>query len=196
MTGVTVKRIIDDDVTAAILVLAVGISVALRVLVSGADGPQSVRGGLAFAACLTALAWGAGLRLSPTGQFSFGIGCLGGLVLVAPALLRADLAGAGHRSMTGFLPWVALASIVAVAEEALLRGALFDVIERIHGDAAAVIVGSLMFAGLHIPLYGWKAVPLDLAVGAWLGTLRVLSGTWHAPALAHVLADAAGWWLR
>jgi hypothetical protein len=39
-------------------------------------------------------------------------------------------------------------------------------------------------------------VPLDIAVGVWLGTLRAISGTVTAPALAHSLADLAGWWLR
>ena len=49
---------------------------------------------------------------------------------------------------------------------------------------------------LHVPLYGWGSLPLDLAVGVFLGVLRALTGSLAAPAAAHVLADLAGWWLR
>ena len=37
---------------------------------------------------------------------------------------------------------------------------------------------------------------VDLAVGVVLGGLRQLSGTPAAPAVAHVSADMAGWFLR
>ena len=37
---------------------------------------------------------------------------------------------------------------------------------------------------------------LDLAVGVWLGALRAVSGSVAVPAIAHTLADLAGWWLR
>ena len=47
-----------------------------------------------------------------------------------------------------------------------------------------------------MPLYGWAALPLDLAVGLLLGGLRMLAGGWGAPAVAHAAADLAGWWLR
>jgi membrane protease YdiL (CAAX protease family) len=60
---------------------------------------------------------------------------------------------------------------------------------------AAVVVAAIAFALLHAPLYGWHAVPLDLAVGVVLGATRALAGTWTAPAIAHVGADLAGWWL-
>ena len=84
---------------------------------------------------------------------------------------------------------------VATAEEAFLRGALYDAVARARGVDAAVVVGALAFAALHVPLYGWHAVPLDLAVGLALGALRVVTGTWTAPALAHAGADLVGWWL-
>jgi hypothetical protein len=45
-------------------------------------------------------------------------------------------------------------------------------------------------------MYGWTAVPLDLAVGVWLGGLRLATGGVAAPATAHALADLAYWWLR
>ena len=56
-------------------------------------------------------------------------------------------------------------------------------------------MAAIAFAALHVPLYGWHAVPLDFAVGLVLGATRLLAGTWTAPAIAHVGADLAGWWL-
>jgi hypothetical protein len=53
----------------------------------------------------------------------------------------------------------------------------------------------VLFGLMHVPFYGWHALPLDTAVGAVLGVARVAAGTWTAPALAHVGADLAGWWL-
>jgi len=47
-----------------------------------------------------------------------------------------------------------------------------------------------------VPLYGWHVLPLDLAVGVVLGGLRQATGTAAAPAITHVLADVAGWFLR
>jgi membrane protease YdiL (CAAX protease family) len=92
--------------------------------------------------------------------------------------------------------WATVVAAVAVAEEWLLRGALFDAARAWHGDAPAVVVTTVAFGLLHVPFYGWTALPLDLAVGLLLGGLRQASGSWRAPAVAHTLADLAGWWLR
>jgi membrane protease YdiL (CAAX protease family) len=87
-------------------------------------------------------------------------------------------------------------TVVAGAEEAFLRGTLHRRVEEVAGPGAAVAAGALAFAALHVPLYGWGAAPLDLAVGCWLGWLRLVTGGWAAPALAHTVADLAAWWLR
>jgi len=84
---------------------------------------------------------------------------------------------------------------VAGAEEAFLRGALFDAVQRRWNVHAAVVVAAVAFAALHVPLYGWHVLPLDLAVGLVLGAARLAAGTWTAPAIAHISADLAGWWL-
>jgi len=49
---------------------------------------------------------------------------------------------------------------------------------------------------LHVPLYGWHMVPLDLTVGVVLGLLRSWSGTAAALALAQEVADLVGWFVR
>jgi membrane protease YdiL (CAAX protease family) len=86
--------------------------------------------------------------------------------------------------------------VVAVAEEVFLRGALYDAIARVTGPTAAIVVTAGAFAALHVPLYGWQVVPLDLAVGVLLGELRRRSQTPLAPAITHVGADLAAWFLR
>jgi hypothetical protein len=48
---------------------------------------------------------------------------------------------------------------------------------------------------MHVPLYGWHVVPLDLGVGLWLAGLRLATGGIAAPAIAHTIADLATWWL-
>jgi hypothetical protein len=48
---------------------------------------------------------------------------------------------------------------------------------------------------MHVPLYGWGVVPVDLAAGVWLAGLRLAGGGVGAPVVAHLLADLAGWWL-
>jgi membrane protease YdiL (CAAX protease family) len=58
-----------------------------------------------------------------------------------------------------------------------------------------VAVTSIVFALIHVPLYGWHVVPLDLGVGVFLGGLRLVSGSVAAPAIAHIGADLATWWL-
>ena len=96
---------------------------------------------------------------------------------------------------SALLPWALVTVLVATAEEWILRGVLFDLLDRHAGTLAAVAVTSAIFALMHVPLYGWHVVPLDLGVGLWLGGLRLLTGSVAAPAVAHVLADLATWWL-
>jgi membrane protease YdiL (CAAX protease family) len=171
-------------------------SMTLRAITSGAAGSQSPVGGLVFAGCLLGLAYAAGVsrpRHCVKGLLS-GVG--GGLVLVAVALVRSGLSLTPAHSLQEFLPWILVAGAVAVSEEALLRDVLFTLVAQRRGELAAVLLGAAAFAIMHVPLYGWQVLPLDFAVGLLLGMLRVLSGSWTAPALAHVVADAAGWWLR
>jgi hypothetical protein len=77
-----------------------------------------------------------------------------------------------------------------------LRGSVYDAVRERAGDNAAIAVGAVAFGLLHLPLYGLHAVPLDVAVGVLLGELRRVTGTAAAPAVAHVGADWAAWFLR
>jgi membrane protease YdiL (CAAX protease family) len=97
--------------------------------------------------------------------------------------------------VASFPAWAALVIPIAGVEEMVLRGALFDACDGVVGSAGAVALTSIAFALIHVPLYGVTALPLDLAVGMWLGGLRLLTGGVTAPATAHILADLCGWWL-
>ena len=84
---------------------------------------------------------------------------------------------------------------VAAAEEGILRGVLFDRLRAHGGLVPAIAVTTVTFALLHVPVYGWHVVPLDLAVGLGLAGLRLGTRTVAAPAVAHAVADLATWWL-
>jgi membrane protease YdiL (CAAX protease family) len=123
------------------------------------------------------------------------LGVAGGLVLV----ILPRLAHLGVPLPIGMRPeplaaWVLVTGLVVLAEEALLRGALLDAVHETGGLPAAVLVTSAAFALMHVPLYGWGVVPIDLAAGVWLAGLRLTGGGIGAPTVAHFLADLAGWW--
>jgi membrane protease YdiL (CAAX protease family) len=179
------------------------VAVAVRVDVAGVAGSHSARAGLLFAlllVCLAALTARPEAALAEVSVRRAGLlaaaGILGALVLCVPATWRHVAFGAGAVSGAGFSSWAAVVVIVAVAEESLLRGSLYRVLDIRYGAAVAIGATSVAFALLHVPVYGWDVLPLDLAVGVWLGALRAVTGSVAVPAVAHALADLAGWWLR
>jgi membrane protease YdiL (CAAX protease family) len=78
--------------------------------------------------------------------------------------------------------------LAAVAEEAFFRRAVYGFLHR-WGAGAAVAGAAILFAVIHVPFYGWGALPIDLAAGLLLGWQRYATGTWTSPALTHVLAN-------
>ncbi|HZU13668.1 MAG TPA: CPBP family intramembrane glutamic endopeptidase [Chloroflexota bacterium] len=156
-------------------------------------GAQQLSGVLPFIAILLALVATAGMRRPDLRLRPIGMGLAGAAVLIAfPVLHGGPLLV--HPEST-FPLWMTLITAGSLAEEMFFRGALFSAVESHAGTLAAVTVSSVAFALLHVPLYGWGAVPLDLAVGVWLGGLRAVSGSVTAPAIAHVMADIATWWV-
>jgi membrane protease YdiL (CAAX protease family) len=124
------------------------------------------------------------------------LGVGGGAALVAVSLVGLPAVTLGPRATSETLWWwVPLVSVVGISEELVLRGVLFSALRSEHGDAVAVAVTTALFALIHLPLYGVGAMPIDLCVGVFLGSLRVLSGGVLAPALAHVIADLATGWV-
>jgi membrane protease YdiL (CAAX protease family) len=181
-----------------VALLGLAAAVALRVHIAGAAGPRSELAAVWFAAALGAVALatqGSGIgSASALRGVAAGIG--GAAVLCVPAAIRHAAIGGVLPATDGYLRWATFVVVVAVAEEALLRGSLYRAVEQRAGGAVAIAVTSVAFGLLHAPVYGWAVVPLDVAVGVWLGTLRAVTGTVTAPAIAHSVADLAGWWLR
>ena len=174
---------------AGLALAAVGAALAVRVALGSPDPAGSRMAGLVFAGCLAIVAFAMGPARARWSWRSAGWGVAGAAVLCLPAMLRMDLATRG----SDFLPWAAATTAVVLAEERLLRGSLFSVLQRTAGPSAAVLVTSVAFALLHVPLYGWHVLVLDLAVGVLLGALRLVTGGWAAPAVAHAIADYVGW---
>ena len=94
----------------------------------------------------------------------------------------------------GHSPWpltarvVVLNTLAAVAEEAFFRRLVYGAL--LPGGAAVAAGGSaLLFAVVHVPLYGLWVLPLDLAAGLVLAWQRHATGSWVTPALTHVVAN-------
>ena len=81
-----------------------------------------------------------------------------------------------------------LALLAAVSEEALFRRAAYGWLAR-SGPAAAIVGSALLFAAVHVPLYGVAALPVDLGAGLLLSWQRWASGTWTVPAATHAVAN-------
>ena len=179
----------------AVLLLGFAVALGLRVLVGGPEVAQSLGAGLVFAAALLALSLAARTRV-PMTRRALLIGLAGAAVVCAPVGLEHLLTTRPVHGVQGFVPWALAVTVVASAEELFLRGTLYDAVVSLAGAPAAVVVGAVAFALLHVPLYGWHVLPLDLAVGLVLGGLRQSAGTPAAPMVTHVGADLVGWFLR
>jgi len=169
---------------------------SLRAAAGAPDTAASMPAGAVFAVALLAVAIAAGWRPARPTVAATVLGIAGGGVLVAAWL--CSHAGPGVHVApvnAGLALWTPVVALVAVAEEIAMRGALFDTVRTWCGDGGALIATTLVFAALHVPLYGIGSLPLDLAAGLLLGGLRIVSGGVLAPAVAHVIADLAGGWL-
>lgn len=176
--------------------LGLSSAVLLRVATGGDDPASSIPSTLLFGTALLALCWASGRRevRLPRARW-VAAGLAGGAVLVAGAVVGRPVAIHPPADGAALAVWAPVVVWVAVAEEAVLRGALFNSIEERWGVASALLATTAAFGLIHLPLYGPGAMPIDLAAGLWLGGLRVLSGGVTAPAVAHVVADLASAWL-
>ena len=167
-------------------------AVMVRVSLAGPARATSTSAALVFALLLVTVAVISRTRTIVSAR-TVTVGVLTAAVLIAPAW--AHWGFADRLTMSGFPRWAVLTAVVAGAEEAFLRGALFDLVAKWRSTDAAIVVAAVAFGLMHVPLYGWHAFPLDTAVGLALGAARLIAGSWTAPAIAHIGADLAGWWL-
>lgn len=178
---------------APLLLVFFGAAVAVRSALTGPPGfGASIWPGVLFGVLLAAaaVAVGTATRFGPRVVV---VGIVATAVLVLPAL--AFSSARASLPLAWFPGWMAATMLVAPAEEAFLRGVLYDAVARRWSADAAIVVAAVAFGLMHVPLYGWHALPLDTAVGVVLGVARLASGTWLAPAIAHTAADVVGWWM-
>jgi membrane protease YdiL (CAAX protease family) len=174
--------------------LALAVWVRWQVFTTGAlDG---VTEGLVFGLTLLAIASLGGLRFSVPSAGPIAAGLASGVALVAlSALTRWPQLPLVPGHAAPFVPWAAVTVLVASGEELVLRGVLWRWAAAAGGDIAALLATSLLFALIHVPIYGQGVILLDFGVGLIFGGLRLWFGGPAAPAAAHVLADLATWWL-
>ena len=83
---------------------------------------------------------------------------------------------------------VGLNTLAAVAEEAFFRRLAYGALLG-GGPAAAVVGSSVLFAAVHVTVYGAWVLPLDLAAGLLFGWQRHATGSWAVPAVTHAVAN-------
>ena len=166
----------------------------LRVAVSGPRVAGSIPGAVIFSVVLLAAASLARAVHPRVSVRSLVIGLFGGLALVVMPLMHDGGPVRLAQPTPALLTWSLVVTLVACSEEVAIRGMLFSALRSTWGTAWAVVGAAVIFALMHVPLYGWRALPLDFAVGIWLGVLRCYGGV-GAAATAHAVADLAAGWL-
>ena len=186
----------------ALVAILLAAATARQALASTGAGPLIATYGFSFV--LLAVYGAARLRAAPEpdglGVNSRAIlaGATVAVLLLAPGLwlrahghpTRVDEFGAGF-----FVQFVPALLWVAPAEELVLRGVLQPQLRRALGPGAAILAVGVLFAAIHLPVYGWSAMPLDLGVGILLGWLREETRSVAACVTAHTLADLGSWFL-
>jgi membrane protease YdiL (CAAX protease family) len=156
--------------------------VARPLLLAATSQPVAVLAGLFVVLLVVGLAWPA-RALTASARAS------------AAAVVAVGLAGfvlgrlAGGHSPAPLTPRIlAMTALAAIAEEAFFRRLVYGALAS-GGPALAVIGSALLFALVHVTVYGAWVLPIDLAAGLVLSWQRWASGSWSTPALTHVLAN-------
>ena len=110
------------------------------------------------------------------------------LAVGVAAFVLGRLVGGGHAPQPLVLRAVLLGSLAAVAEEVFFRRFVYDAL--LPGGTALAVVGSaVLFAAVHVTVYGWWVLPIDLTAGLVLSWQRWATGSWKVPAVTHVFAN-------
>lgn len=150
--------------------LPAGVAVEWRVAFFVALGAA----GLSWRASSARAGWGVSIAVLAVGALAFAVGRVVVDVPVRP---------------WGLATAVGLNALAAVAEEAFFRRYLYGLVVDRHGPAVAVVVTAAAFALVHVTVWGWWVLPLDLAAGLVLSWQRAATGRWSVPAATHVIAN-------
>ena len=110
------------------------------------------------------------------------------LALGVAAFLAGRLIGGGTAPASPTTKIIALNTLAAVAEEAFFRRLIYGTLIA-SGPAIAITGSALLFALVHLTVYGAWVLPIDFAAGLLLGWQRWASGSWRVPAITHVVAN-------
>jgi membrane protease YdiL (CAAX protease family) len=113
----------------------------------------------------------------------------GTAILVGCAALLLGRVLVSGDAVAAALPRIVLLNtLAAIAEEAFFRRLLYGMLSR-RGAAVAVFGSAALFAVVHVTVYGWWVLPIDLAAGLLFSWQRWATGSWAAPAVTHVMAN-------
>lgn len=119
------------------------------------------------------------------GALALGIGAL----LIAgrlPSLLGIGLSGLVVRRAGA---WAVTASaLAAIAEELFFRRLVYGWLAT-WGPAVAIGGSAVLFAAVHVPVYGFAVIPIDAAAGLLLGWQRWMTRGWTASGVTHLVAN-------
>ena len=194
MTAVVPDRSAVPPRTAGFAVVLVGIGALLArpLLDRIADDPRLLLVALFLVLGLTGLRWpvpeaeGNAAVARPGAELRPSVVLLVGIVAVAVGRL---LGAGGTRWLAPALASLLLNTLAAVAEEAFFRRLVYGLLSS-WGPGVAVGGSALCFAAVHVTVWGWAVLPLDLAAGLLLGWQRAATGGWRVPAVTHVVANA------
>ena len=137
-----------------------------------------------FAAMLLiAVAWPTGARRSPA--------AMNPLIVLLVGILAFGLGrilGGGHPPIPFAGRLIALNSFAAIAEEAFFRRFVYELL-LLSGTTFAIVGSAVLFAVVHVTVYGAWVLPVDIAAGLVLGWQRAATGSWTVPALTHIVAN-------
>ena len=176
---------------AAALVVAAGCALlaARPAVMSGGGDPTAVLVGI-FAVLLAAGGlWPLAEHTGGEGPVAAGLMAVGPVLAVGLAAFgvgRLVSHGTAPLPLTGTV--VALNTLAAVAEEAFFRRLVYGAL-ALHSPVLAGLGSALLFAVVHVTVYGAWVFPLDLAAGLVLSWQRWATGSWAVPAVTHALAN-------
>jgi membrane protease YdiL (CAAX protease family) len=163
--------------------IAAGVgALLLRIMVIGAPGATVV-----FAAVLAALAV-VSLAM-PVGAGTAAwlpqwiVLALGAAAVIAIAIVVDARVPLPHGGLV-----LVLGVAAAASEELFFRRLVYGTLDAWH-PAVAIIGSALLFAVVHVPLYGAPVFWVDLGAGLLFSWQRWASGNWTTPAATHALAN-------
>jgi membrane protease YdiL (CAAX protease family) len=165
----------------AVLVGGVGLLMSRLLVVGSRSAPLELAAiyvALLAVSLAVPVAFGSTAILSRTPVLLMGLGA------VVASTFAVGLPIAAKATVTALV----LNGIAAISEEAFFRRFLYGRLASL-GPIVAIGGSAILFALIHLPVYGVPAFWIDLAAGLVLSWQRWASGSWAVPAATHFAAN-------